>query len=304
MDILITGHTGFIGQHMAERLKNHNLYFLEGDIRDFASVRDQVATAQPDVIVHLAARTEVEKSFYEQTEFSEVNYVGTVNLIEAARSAPDAHFVFASTMEVYGHQPQSDQVHSGQLVPGAKPQPFDEQTVPYPNAPYAVAKLGCEKYLEYASRTYGMPYTILRQTNTYGRKDNDFFVIEQIITQMLQGDTVNLGYRLPWRNFLYIDDLLDAWELIITNPEKCRNRLYTLGPDNALPIWELADMIGTKLGWTGTINWDTKPKRPGEIYYLGSTHDLITQDLGWSPQVSLDRGLDLTIDHWREKLAK
>lgn len=303
MDILITGHTGFIGQHMVERLQaDHNLTYLQGDIRDFRSVQDQVAAAQPDVIVHLAARTEVEKSFYEPTEFSEVNYVGTVNLIEAARSAPNAHFVFASTMEVYGEQPQSRQILSGGLAPGVKPVPFDENTPPHPNAPYAVAKLGCEKYLEYAGRAYGMPYTILRQTNTYGRKDNDFFVVEQIITQMLKGDTVNLGYRLPWRNFLYIDDMISCWETVIRNPDKTHG-IYTMGPDNALPIWELADLIGTKLNWQGQINWDTKPKRPGEIYYLGSTHDRLTRDLGWKPEVTLDRGLDLTIQHWREKLG-
>ena len=58
-------------------------------------------------------------------------------------------------------------------------------TPPNPNAPYAVAKYGCEKYLEYAHRSYGLPFTAIRQTNAYGRKDNNFFVTEQIIYQML-----------------------------------------------------------------------------------------------------------------------
>ena len=85
MRVLITGHSGFIGQHIVARLtEKHDLFLLKSDLRDHAAVRDEVLAADPEVIVHLAARTEVEKSFYEQTVFSEINYVGTVNLIESA----------------------------------------------------------------------------------------------------------------------------------------------------------------------------------------------------------------------------
>ena len=86
MKIFITGHNGFIGSHMVERLEaDHELTFLTHDLRDHGAVRMQLLNANPDVIVHLAARTEVQDSFYEQITFSEINYVGTVNLIEAAK---------------------------------------------------------------------------------------------------------------------------------------------------------------------------------------------------------------------------
>jgi nucleoside-diphosphate-sugar epimerase len=106
MRIFITGSDGFIGQHMVERLSpNHELTFLRADLRDHDEVKRQVKEANPEIVVHLAARTEVEQSFYEQTTFSEINYVGTVNLIESCRDLPDfKNFVFASTMEVYGWQ--------------------------------------------------------------------------------------------------------------------------------------------------------------------------------------------------------
>jgi nucleoside-diphosphate-sugar epimerase len=302
MKLLITGHSGFIGQHLAKKFAEGNeLYFLENDLLDYDAVRNEVISANPDIIIHLAARTEVEKSFYEQITFSEVNYVGTVNLIEAAREASNLkNFVFASTVEVYGWQPISDLIKDGTEteIPC-----FDEETVANPNAPYAVAKYACEKYLEYAHRSYGFPYTIIRQTNAYGRKDNDFFVTEQIIMQMLKNpDEINLGYDKPFRSFIYIDDLMDAWETVIRNPDKCVGQLFCLGPNDPIRISDYVDLIAKKIGWSGKVNWDTKPARPGEIYLLNTSNEKITRMTGWEPKVSLSDGLDRTIEFWKTHL--
>ena len=302
MKFLITGHSGFIGQHLAKKFAEGNeLHFLQNDLRDYDAVKSEVISINPDIIVHLAARTEVEKSFYEQITFSEINYVGTVNLIEAAREASNLkNFVFASTVEVYGWQPISDSIKNGTEteIPC-----FDEETVANPNAPYAVAKYACEKYLEYAHRSYGFPYTIIRQTNAYGRKDNDFFVTEQIIMQMLKNpDEINLGYDKPFRSFIYIDDLMDAWETVIRNPDKCVGQLFCLGPNDPIRISDYVDLIAKKIGWTGKVNWDTKPARPGEIYLLNTSNEKITRMTGWEPKVSLSDGLDRTIEFWKTHL--
>ena len=306
MKIFITGHDGFIGSHMVERLQNdHELGFLEYDLRDHAQVKAQLHDFNPDVIVHLAARTEVEDSFYEQIVFSEVNYVGTVNLIEAASTLPNLkNFVFASTMEVYGWQPISDVIRDGTDVP-EDIFAFTEETQPNPNAPYAVAKYGCEKYLEYAHRSLGLPFTAIRQTNAYGRKDNNFFVTEQIIWQMLDNpDEIFLGYGKPYRNFIYIEDLLDAWEAVIRNPEKCAGEIFCLGPDNAIRISDYVDLIASKMNWQGTVHWDKKPERPGEIFLLNSSNAKITEKLGWEPKTSLSEGLDQTIAVWKDLHSK
>ena len=296
----MTGSSGFIGSHLTPYLeKNNTLHHLESDLRDHQAVQDEVLNCNPDIILHLAARTEVEQSFYEQTTFSDINYTGTVNLIEAAKYVIGLqNFIFASTMEVYGWQPISDEVkqnkHPNKYVA------FDENTIPHPNAPYSVAKFGCEKYLEYAHRAYDLPYTIIRQTNCYGRKDNPFFVTEQIINQMLQSDTINLGYKEPFRNFIYIDDMLEAWESVVNNPDKCNDgKLFTLGPDEPIKIEDYCNLIAQKMNWHGTVNWDTKPERPGEIYWLNSSGKLIKETLGWEPKVSLSEGLDRTIAYWK-----
>ena len=146
MKILLTGASGFIGQHLLPRLEQiGEVCCLKNDLTNHIDIQVEVKQANPDIVIHLAARTEVQKSFYEQISFSEVNYVGTVNLIETCRQLRKMpYFVFASTMEVYGWQPISDEVKkTGTYTTKVA---FDEHTQPNPNAPYAVAKYGCEKY--------------------------------------------------------------------------------------------------------------------------------------------------------------
>jgi nucleoside-diphosphate-sugar epimerase len=303
MRIMVTGSKGFIGQHLLLRLSTiGEVVELQSDLTNHAAIQAEVKSIAPDIVVHLAARTEVQKSFYEQVSFSEVNYVGTVNLIEACRSVdPMPYFVFASTMEVYGWQPISDEVEeTGTYKENVA---FDEHTQPHPNAPYAVAKYACEKYLEYAERAYGLEWASFRQTNSYGRKDNDYFVTEQIIAQMLRGDVCNLGYAEPYRNFIYIDDLLDAWMAVIKNRNICRGNIFTIGPDDPRKIKDCANYIAEQLDWHGTINWDTKPPRHGEIYWLNSNHTLLTEKTGWIPKISYEEGIAKTIKHWKVKLG-
>lgn len=300
--ILITGLSGFIGGYLRNRLQSkYQIFDLGCDLLDKEGIDQRLKEVDPDFIIHLAARTEVEKSFYEQTSFSSVNYVGTVNMVESARYLKNLKlFVFSSTMETYGWQPESDSIRDGDngVIPV-----FNEETTQHPNAPYAVAKVGCELYLEYAKRAYGFPFCAFRQTNTYGRVDNDFFVVEQIITQMLKNpNEINLGYKEPYRNFLWIEDLINLYETVITNHTPAVGEIFCTGPNNAVSIEHLVNMIAKKIGWRGQVNWNTKPKRHGEIYVLNSTPAKAERLLGWVPKIDLDSGLDRTIKIWRDKL--
>lgn len=247
-------------------------------------IESVIADVRPEVVLHLAAKTEVALSFDNYYQVSNVNYLGTVALAEAnLRLNPNLKlFVLASTMETYGHQ--------------EKWEPFTEDTPQKPAAPYAVAKVAAEKYLHYMQYAYGFPFTILRQTNTYGRHDNDFFVVERIITQMLKGGEVLLGDPRPWRNFLYIDDLVSLYRRIVdTRP---LGETFVTGPDNALQIGELAEKIAGLIGFTGDIEWYTQPHRPGEIFYLNSDAFKAKAQLGWEPKVDLEDGLKRTIALW------
>jgi nucleoside-diphosphate-sugar epimerase len=299
MKILLTGASGFIGQFLKPKLeKLGNVYELQSDLTNHKAVQQEVESIIPNIVVHLAARTEVEQSFYEQTKFSEINYVGTINLIEACAKLKDKpFFAFASTMEVYGWQPISDEI--AQTGTYTNKIAFNENTQPNPNAPYAVAKYGCEKYLEYAKRAYDLDFVSLRQTNTYGRTDNNFFVTESIISQMLAGSSINLGYKNPYRNFIYISDLIDAWVAVIEHKDKVSGETLTVGPNMPIKIEDYADIIAKEIGWAGEINWNTRPKRIGEIFWLNSDHKKITKLTGWAPKVSIIDGLQRTIEQIR-----
>ena len=303
MKIFVTGSSGFIGSHLITLLgQSHDVHCMASDLLSFDDVKREVIDVGPDIIIHLAARTEVAWSFDEPASFSTINYSGTVNLVDAAIKVKNfKHFIFASTMEVYGWQPISDLVRDNKTF---KPIAFDESTTPYPNAPYAVAKLASEKYLEYARRVYDLNYTILRQTNAFGREENDFFVTEHIISQMLKSNDVCLGAPTPYRNFIHIDDVVAAYQAVINNHDQLSgDAIYTLGPDNPFQIKEWANIIADIMKWDGTITWNTKEPRPGEIYYLNSSNDKIWYDCDWEPKVNLHEGLERTVDHWRKKYA-
>ena len=306
MKILVTGAEGFVGTNLTPKLKEiGEVYALTSDLRNFEATSEEILKYNPNIIVHLAARTEVETSFYDQLDFTTVNYLGTQNLIETAKELKNLDCIlFSSTMEVYGWQPISDEVKL-YSVP-KKFIAFDEDTPVNPNAPYAVAKHACEKYFEYASRAYGIKYITFRQTNTYGRSNNDFFVTESIISQMLKKHRnkwrVMLGYSEPYRNFLYKDDLIDAWMSAISKRTKLYNNIYTIGPDNPIKMKDYAELIWKKVDYHGSLYWNMRPDRPGEIFYLNSSNSLFSKLTGWKPKTSLSDGLDKTIEIWNERI--
>ena len=317
--ILITGISGFIGNELAEKAVEEGyevaglirqsfryndainrmkgkIKLYEGSLNDYAKLVNIVDDYMPDFVAHLGAITPVSYSFSHPWEVINTNLIGTVNLTEALKKhCPSLKkFVFASSMETFGQQ---SELHKKFI-------PFNEETEQRAACPYAVAKIGAEKYVKYLNYAYKFPGISLRQTNCYGRKWNDYFVAEAFITQMLKKPSeVNFGNPLPVRNFLYIDDLVDLYLTLFKsdNPD-ILGESFTTGPPNGITIEELANIIANKLDWKGEINWYTREIRDGEIYYLNSDNKKVTKMTGWEPKITLDKGLDMTIDYWKQKL--
>jgi len=319
--LLITGISGFIGEELAQKAIKEGyevaglirqsfryndainnlrgkVKLYEGSLHDYARMGAIVRDFMPDYVAHLGAITPVSYSFDHPWEVVNTNLMGTVNLTEALKQfCPSLKkFVFASSMETYGHQPEMHKSFT----------PFDEKTEQMGACPYSVAKIGAEKYVKYLYYAYKFPGISLRQTNTYGRKYNDYFVCEAFLVSMLNNkDVVNFGQPTPVRNFLYIDDLVDLYLALFDSDNKeLLGNAYTIGPSNGVTIKELAEIIAKKLNWKGKINWYTREIRDGEIYYLNSTNKKITELTGWKPKISLSDGLDKTILYWKEKLGK
>lgn len=312
--VFITGITGFIGSYLAESLLqdghevagllrqtnrlNHpsvaalrgRAEFHYGSLTDAYAVRQALHEFRPDAICHLGAITPVAYSFEHPNEVTETNYLGTINLAEAAlRECPNLKkFIFASSMETYGFQD--------------KREPFIETDESRPACPYAVAKVASEKYLQYMHYAYAFPSVCFRQTNAYGRKENDYFIVEAAITQMLRGGEVNLGDNRPLRNFIFIDDLVALYRTVLDhNSHHIHGHVFNTGPDNGITIGWLARMCANATGWDGTINWNTRPRRAGEIFYLNSNCEKAKQMLGWFPMIPLEDGLARTVALWKDR---
>jgi len=315
MRIFITGITGFIGSYLAKSLHEQGhevaglmrqtnrlnypsvaalrgkVEFHYGSLTDLSAVSQALREFRPDAICHLGAITPVAYSFDHPHEVTETNYLGTINLAESAlKHCPNLkRFIFASSMETYGFQDKRD--------------PFIETDESRPACPYAVAKVAGEKYLQYLHYAHHFPAVSFRQTNAYGRKENDYFVVEAIITQMLKGNTVNLGDPRPIRNFIFIDDLVRLYSDMLETQAPVEGQVFNTGPDNGVSIESLADVCKTLVGWRGKINWNTRPRRPGEIFYLNSSNQKVTEAIGWRPRVTMVDGIAKTIEIWADNLG-
>jgi len=316
MKILITGITGFIGSELAHALvkeggyeigglvrtashKNHieTISDIAGDISifyanftDYHVIRNSIRSFAPNYIVHIGAQTAVRDSFEMPHEFNETNYLGTINLIHAALEVPDfKKFIFASTMETYGWQETK--------------KPFVEETILHPASPYAVSKVACEKYLEMASRAFGLPYLISRACNTYGRKHNAGFVVEYMITTMLKGKDLYIGTPKAVRDLMYVDDHVNVYRTLLKTEKT--NKTFNFGTGTGMTMLELANIIKEKLQYKGKIIEHFPPDypwRPITEEYLSINASKAKKELKWEAAFSLDKGLDRTIEYWKKKL--
>jgi len=311
MKVLITGGNGFIGSHLIPKLceSEHDVYSLEryvtgryvlggqrlvktvfGNLRDIFAVRKVVREVQPDAVIHLASISAVSYSYNHPIEVMETNFLGTVNLAESClREVPHfKHFLLAGTSEEYGNQEKT---------------PIKETTELYPNSPYSVSKVAADKYLQYMRDAYDFPVTILRNFNTYGRKDNTHFVVERTITQMFQKKTIRLGDPTPVRDFMYVDDHVNSYLNCLGN-RKAIGGIFNFCTGRGVSIAQLAELIKKLTDFKGDIIWNTIPKRPLDIAVLVGDYSKAKQLLGWEPKFTLETGLKRTIDFWENRLLE
>jgi len=305
--ILVTGATGFVGRHVIPRLveQGNEVYSLEryvtgryvlgqrrevktvfGDLKDYFSIKRIIREVQPDVVIHLASISPVAYSYDHPHEVIETNFLGIVSLAESClREAPHfKQFLLASSSETYGNGPT----------------PKTEDTPQNPNSPYAVSKLACEKYLLYMRDAHNFPVTILRNFNTYGRKDNTHFVVERSIVQMLQGNTVRLGDPTPIRDFVYIDDHVNAYLSCLGQPEKSIGQILNFCTGRGVSIKEIVELLSELTSFKGEIVWNTIPARPLDIEVLVGDYSKAKRLLGWAPKYQLEDGLRICIDYFKK----
>lgn len=309
MRIIVTGGTGFIGSNLILELQKqeHEVYNLEryvtgryngekicptvfADLRDGYAIRKIIRNIDPEIVVHTAAISAVSYSYDHSQEVIENNLIGTINLAESClrESNNFKQFLFAGTSEEYGNNGYDIQLETNPLLPAS---------------PYAISKMACEQYLRYMKEAYDFPTTILRPFNTFGRKNDTHFLIERTIVQMLTKKAVKLIDPTPVRDWMYVDDHVNAYIACIGN-RKSIGETFNFCTGKSFTIKQTVDKIAKLIGYGGNIEWRAGPERPTESKIIVGNYDKAKKVLGWAPKYTLDEGLQETINYWENKLHK
>jgi UDP-glucose 4-epimerase len=300
---LVTGGAGFIGSHVADRLlaagynvtildnlssgRRENLpaaaRFVEADITtpEAAAV---VREGGFDVMCHLAAQIDVRRSMDDPAYDARINIIGTLNLMEAIRTAsPKTRVVFSST--------------GGALYGDFEPPPSAERLAKDPEAPYGIAKLAVEYYLAYYGRVHGIDTVALRYGNVYGPRQDphgEAGVVAIFCNRLLDSRALTVfGDGTQTRDYVYAGDVAAANVLAAgaTLPPAARldARAFNIGTGVETSVNTVAGSLQRAAGSTTPIEY--APARAGELLRSALDTRKAHEVLGWSPSVSIDDGL-------------
>jgi NAD dependent epimerase/dehydratase len=312
--VLVTGAGGFIGSHLVERLlaegarvrafvrynsrgdpgllrllpaqELSRVEIVAGDLQDEDAVRKAIQGMQ--VVLHLGAMISIPYSYRHPVEVAKTNFVGTLNILTATREFEVERLVHLSSSEVYGTAIQ---------IPISEAHPLQGQS------PYSASKIGADKLAESFYCAFELPVVTIRPFNTFGPRQSTRAVIPTIITQALTKDTIHLGNQTTMRDFTFVSDTVSG---LMKGAEVAgiEGQVFNLGTGQEITIGELAQKIIQKTGSSVRITADPMRLRPerSEVLRLLSDNSRARKALGWSPQVSLDEGLDRTIEWMKNHL--
>jgi len=330
MKILVTGGAGFIGsavvrravaeghsvvnldvltyaaclENVADAANSPNYAFEQVDIRDRAELDRVFATHKPDAVMHLAAESHVDRSIDGPGDFIETNITGTYHMLEAARAYwmgrdkfDGFRFHHISTDEVFGSLGETGQ--------------FTETTPYDPRSPYSASKAASDHLVRAWAETYGLPVVMTNCSNNYGPYHFPEKLVPVVILRALAGELIPVyGAGLNVRDWLYVEDHADALLTVLAKGEL--NRSYNIGGENEARNIDLVNMICAILDakrpkdtkYADQITYVTD--RPGHDLRYAIDPTRIATELGWRPSVTLEQGLELTVqwyldneDWWR-----
>jgi CDP-paratose 2-epimerase len=323
MKILITGGLGFIGVNAAKHFSiknevhildnvtrkgnidnyntlsnNPNVTLHVKDIRNFFDIENLFKTLQPDVVIHLAGQVAVTFSVTNPREDFEINALGTFNILECIRQhSPNSILLFASTNKVYGDY-KSELIETETRYSYKNSLGVSEETSLDFHSPYGCSKGSADQYVRDYSRIYGIKSVVLRQSCIYGQ--NQFGIEDQgwvawfTIASTFGKKFYIYGDGKQVRDVLHIDDLINLYETIINNIDKCAGQIFNAGGgiNNTLSLLELLTILGKE----NVLNYQYSDWRPGDQKIYVSDITKLKEKLNWEPKVSIQDGLTKLMD--------
>ena len=313
MKLLVTGGAGFIGSNfvrmaLSDKLPNFNVEqitvldlltyagdeenlkpiasdkrykFVKGDIRDLELAKKLMLDA--DQVVHFAAESHVDRSIEGGSEFVSTNVMGTQVLLDAAKSTNIKRFVHVSTDEVYGSISEGSWPEDHPLLP---------------NSPYSASKAGSDLLVRAYNRTHKLDTVITRCSNNYGQYQFPEKVMPLFITNIIEGKKVPLyGNGLNVRDWLHVDDHCRGIALALTKGRS--GEVYNIGGGTELTNVELTHKILKAMGVGKEFIQPVEDRKGHDLRYSVDISK-INKELGYSPQVNFEDGLQQTIDWYKD----
>ncbi len=308
---VVTGGAGFIGSNLVQRLVDEGvevlviddlssgmlsrlaparergkIHFHQMDIRA-PELRDVIVGFTPPVIFHLAAQIDVRSSVVDPVGDAQINIIGTVNLLQAARDAAVERVVFASSGgATFG---DTDQIPTNETVPRR------------PDSPYGVSKKVVDDYFDYYRRAHGVDYVSLGFSNVYGPGQDPYGeagVVSIFAGNLLTGRLSTIyGDGKQTRDYVFVEDVTDAlWRAALQGG----GRYLNIGTGIETTVTDLYEKMAAVVG--SDLEPQHAAARPGEQLRSCLDPSEAARDLGWEPWTSLDEGLAASIAWFRVNL--
>jgi GDP-4-dehydro-6-deoxy-D-mannose reductase len=295
MSVLVTGLSGFVGSHCAEQMPAVELADSGGrvDLRDPERVKRAVRSIAPKAVLHLAAQSAVPASMEDPRQTYELNFFGTLNLLQALRDASfQGTILYVGSADVYGAVPEA------QL-------PITEQCPPRPLNPYAVSKVAAEALCYQWSRAADFKIVVARPFNHIGPRQSTQFAVSDFARQIVafrRGRAPRLlrvGDIDTTRDFTDVRDIVRAYEALLRSGRNGEAYNVCSGVERSLReiIGALCDVCGVEL----EIEVDTDRLRPAEQRRMHGSFDKLRADTGWVPTIPFDRTLQDIVEYWEQK---
>jgi dTDP-glucose 4,6-dehydratase len=310
MRLLVTGGAGFIGSNFVRRivdgsltgidqvtildkltyagtltnlemLPKNSFEFIKGDIADPILLNQ--LTKRHDAIVNFAAESHVDRSITGARDFIETNVLGTQNLLDASLRNGIKTFVQVSTDEVYGTISEGSWTEDFPLLP---------------NSPYSASKASADLIVRSYNRTFGMDVRTTRCSNNYGPHQYPEKVIPLFVTNLIDNRKVPLyGKGLNVRDWLHVDDHCRGIHAVLIKGKP--GEIYNIGGGRELTNRGLTDLILSKMGHDET-NIEYVQDRLGHDLRYSVSHEKISRELGYQPQVKFEEGIEKTIEWYKD----
>ena len=325
-NILITGITGFVGSHLCDYILNNHknakvfgtkryhlsrlehvkhsyskINWFDCDITDSRATLDLIEEVNPEIIFHCAAESFVSPSWRHPRRYMDVNYLGTVNLLDAIQKLDKKNIIF----HIPGSGEEYGLVHEKEL-------PINEKSILRPVNPYAVTKIAQDLigYVYYES--YGLKVIRTRAFNHEGPRREKVFGIPWYAYQIarieknIQEPIIKTGYIKDKRNFTHVKDMVEAYWLAAKHCEP--GELYLIGNNDQNSVYTFEEALFKLLDMSNLskeevkIQTNDKYVRPTNVPFLIGDMNKFYKKTNWIPKIKIDEILSDTLDYWRKRI--